>query len=260
MIQRSFRYLTRTLLLLLALVAIPAFMTACSLMKPSVHWSEADRSSAGLAPPAEAVSEAVVLVYAARTFGWRGNFAVHTWVSTKQAGADHWQVHEVMGWRRPIVRSGPDLPDRRWYGAEPRLLAELRGAEAEAAIPNILAAVQSYPYPDTYEAWPGPNSNTFVAWLIRETPQLEVVLPNIAIGKDYPAPGAFNRTPSNSGYQASLFGYAGVATSVQEGLEINLLGLNFGLDPWHLGVKLPGFGQLSFRSPWPAGHRDETSP
>lgn len=249
-----------SLRLLLVLLLAPTLMTACSLVKPGVHWSEADRSSAGLAPAAEAEPEALVQVYAARTFGWRGNFAVHTWVSTKAAGADTWLVHEVMSFRQPYVRTGPGIPDRRWYGAEPRLLAELRGPEAEAAIPELLKAVETYPYPDTYTAWPGPNSNTFVAWLIRETPQLQVVLPNIAIGKDYPATSLINSTTSDSGYQVSLWGYAGAALSLQEGLELNLLGLNFGIDPLHLGVKLPGIGQLSFRDPWATDHPDETSP
>lgn len=246
----SLKWLLRSGLLLAALLAGPALMTACSGSGSSLHWSEADRSSNGMAPKPSEAPEALVQVYAARAFGWRGNFAVHTWVATKEVEADTWYVHEVMGWHSTPVRSVPDLPDRSWYDAQPRLLAELRGEEAAIAIPQIQEAVASYPYPDRYQAWPGPNSNTFTAWLIRETPQLQVILPNTAIGKDYLTPAIADSTPSASGYQINLAGVLGVGLSVKEGLEINLLGLNLGIDPWHLGIKLPGVGQLSLRDPW----------
>ncbi|WP_114418288.1 DUF3750 domain-containing protein [Marinospirillum perlucidum] len=246
-----FKWPLRSLLLIAFLLLGPGLMVACSSLGSSVHWSEADRSSSGMAPTPEEAPEARVQVYAARAFGWRGYFAVHTWIATKEKQADSWQVHEVMGWYDTLVQSGPNLPDRYWYGAQPRLLADLKGAEAEAAIPAILEAVANYPYPNTYRAWPGPNSNTFIAWLIRETPQLSLVLPNIAIGKDYPVPSLVDATPSDTGYQASLAGVLGLGVSLKEGLEMNLLGLNLGIDPWHLGFKLPGIGQLSLRDPWP---------
>ena len=62
------------------------------------------------------------------------------------------------------------MPDRAWYGSEPHLLTDLRGDAAAAIIPDLLSAVGRHPYADRYVAWPGPNSNTFVAWVIRETP------------------------------------------------------------------------------------------
>jgi hypothetical protein len=36
----------------------------------------------------------------------------------------------------------------------------------------------------------------------------------------------------------------GVAAGLEEGLEVNLLGLNFGLDPKSLSLKLPIVGRL----------------
>ena len=44
---------------------------------------------------------------------------------------------------------------------------------------------QRYPYADSYRVWPGPNSNTFTAFVLREVPELRVDLPPTAIGKDY---------------------------------------------------------------------------
>ncbi|KRW82120.1 DUF3750 domain-containing protein [Marinobacter sp. P4B1] len=88
-----------------------------------------------------------------RTLGWiwRGYFAVHTWVATKEEGADHYKVHEVTGWRQYVVNSRPDDPDRHWYGAKPELYADIRGEDAAAMIPDIYKAVESYPYLTGYQ-------------------------------------------------------------------------------------------------------------
>jgi hypothetical protein len=53
-----------------------------------------------------------------------------------------------------------------------------------------------------------------------------------------------NKTPSGTGGQASLFGVVGVAAGLEEGVEINLLGLSFGVDPKSLSIKLPIVGRL----------------
>ena len=45
----------------------------------SEQWHRADSSSAGLAPDPRTTPEAVVQVYAAPTYGWRGVFAVLRW-------------------------------------------------------------------------------------------------------------------------------------------------------------------------------------
>lgn len=245
----SLKWLVRALVLLAVLLSGPAFIAACS-SHASQSWRDTDRSSAGIAPLPESTREAVVLVYGARAYGWRGYFAVHTWLATKAEGASHYVVHDVTGWGYQTVRSRPGEPDTAWYGNPPQLLADIRGDRAAAAIPNILAAVDAYPYPNEYTAWPGPNSNTFTAWVVRHVPELDVALPNTAIGKDYLGDGILARTPSASGYQFSLNGYFGLLASVREGLELNVLGLTIGVDPMALAVKLPGIGHVGLRDPW----------
>ena len=52
-------------------------------------------------------------------------------------------------------------------------------------IRNILSSCeQHYRYKDRYLPWPGPNSNTFVAWVLRKA-GVEFDLPWKALGKDY---------------------------------------------------------------------------
>ena len=49
----------------------------------AADWRSASRDSSLIAPRPETTTEAVVQVYSARAFSWRGIFAVHTWVSLK---------------------------------------------------------------------------------------------------------------------------------------------------------------------------------
>ena len=212
-------------------------------------WRSASRRTTGLAPDPATHPGAIVQVYAARAFNWRGIFGVHSWIAVKPRGAGRFTVYEVIGWRAfhggdPVVTSQRD-PDARWYGSRPTVLAELRGAAAAAAIPRIVAAVRAYPYHETYRIWPGPNSNTFTAFVARRVPALRLDLPPTAIGKDYLPDGAlFARAPSGTGGQFSFFGLFGVLAAVEEGLEVNLLGLTLGIDPLDLAVKLPGLGRV----------------
>ncbi len=236
---------------LLTLLAGPVLMAASGTLQGAESWQTASRDSANIAPKPEQYEGAIVQVYGARAWSWRGYFAVHTWIATKEAGASQYRVHEVTGWRRYVVNSRPSLPDRRWYGAEPELYADIRGEQAAALIPQIYQAVEDYPYPTEYEAWPGPNSNTFTAWVIRQVPGLDVALPNHAIGKDYLGNGVVAEVPGGAGYQFSLGGYFGVLAGVREGLELNVLGLSLGVNPLALGIKLPGIGELALRNPNP---------
>lgn len=166
----------------------------------------------------------------------------------KEAGADHYTVYDVTGFRRASVNARRDIPDRAWYGSPPQLIADIRGDKAEQAIAGIHDALERYPYANDYTAWPGPNSNTFVAWLIRAVPELDVALPSHAIGKDYLGGQLISRAPSGTGYQANVGGFFGVMVGLKEGLEINVLGLSFGISPLALGIKLPGLGDLALRS------------
>jgi hypothetical protein len=234
----------------LVTLSVVAAMSFFSVVKNgfSQDWRTASRASAGLAPDPAATPEAVVQVYAARAVRWRGYFGVHSWISTKRENADRYSVYEVIGWRlysggsSVVVHNRP--PDGRWFGAEPQLLRELRGPGVEQIIDRIETAVTEYPYADSYVIWPGPNSNTFVAFVARQVPQLALDLPPTAIGKDYLGPRLFGRAASGTGYQFSLFGLLGLTVAKEEGLELNLLGLTFGIDAAEPSIKLPLVGRL----------------
>ncbi len=247
-------------LILALLLAGPLLLAACAGLQDSGSWRTADRSSAGLAPTPDQERGAVVQVYGARAYNWRGYFSLHMWISTKDAGASTYYVHEVTGWRHYVVQSRPDDPDRAWYGSKPELFADIRGEQAEQIIEQLGDVIKEYPYPTTYEAWPGPNSNTFVAWVIRRIPEMEVALPSHAVGKDYLGNGVLSEVPGGSGYQLSFGGYFGVLAGVREGLELNILGLSLGVNPMGLGIKLPGIGELALRNTNPMAKELESEP
>ena len=217
------------------------------------NWRLASRASVGLAPDPAVTREPVVQVYAARAVRWRGYFGVHTWIAAKPANAAAFTVYEVTGFdvRRGgrAVRVSQRPADGRWFGSTPDLLADVRGAGVDALIAKIERAVAEYPYQGSYRIWPGPNSNTFTAFVLRRVPELGADLPAHAIGKDYLGAGLFARSPSGTGLQVSLFGALGVLAGIEEGVELNLLGLTFGIDPNDLGVKLPLVGRIGFGGP-----------
>ncbi len=237
------------LLFLLVFIGLPLYTVLSGQAPLGRDFRTADRSSAGIAPRPETTPEAVVQLYYARALNWRGIFGVHTWIATKRENAAEYLVHQVIGWRLyrglPAVVSAPGIPDGRWFGNEPTLVTELRGDAAAQAIPKILEAVSSYPYANEYNVWPGPNSNTFIAYIGRQVPELRMDLPANAIGKDYPINGSLiDRTPSGTGYQVSMLGVLGVAMGREEGFELNFLGLNFGVDVLKPALRLPFIGRL----------------
>ena len=188
--------------------------------------------------------EPVIQIYAARTWGVKGAVAVHTWISTKRAGADHYTSYQIIGWRHlygnrsPLVVTESRIPKQSWYGKPASLLLDLRGDQYQQTIDDIEQAIVSYPYLDTYTTWPGPNSNTFTAHVARLVPALGLDLPATAIGKDYRSiSNSIGSSPSRTGVQASLFGLLGVTVGFEEGLELNILSLNFELDLFDLAIE-----------------------
>ena len=237
----------KTILLLLVLGAAAVWGVGSM----AHDWRTASRESAGLAPDPAVTREAVVQVYAAQAFSWRGAFGVHSWIAVKPTDASAFTVYEVIGWRvrrgQPALTISQRSADGSWFGNIPDIIADLRGEGVDGIIDRIDAAARNYPYGQEYRLWPGPNSNTFTAFVARAVPELKLDLPPTAIGKDFLTNGSIiDRAPSGTGYQVSFFGLFGVLAGVEEGVEVNILGLVFGLDPMGLAIKLPAIGRVGF--------------
>ena len=169
-----------------SLLLVGFLLSGCNSGK---SWHTASRQSAGIAPDPSVTNEAVLHVYGADTWGWRGWFSIHTWVAAKRTGESNYTVYDVVGWRgysgQPVMRISQDIPDRYWFGEKPRLIKEHRGAEVDELIDAVEKAADVYPWKTTYKAFPGPNSNTFTAWIAKRVPELELDLPFSAFGSGY---------------------------------------------------------------------------
>ncbi len=239
------------LLSILAFFLLPAAASAALI---AYHggprsWRSYDGSARSSLPAAANHPEARVLVFAGRTRGWKGAVALHSWVVIKPANAAEWRRYDVVGWGGNPVRTnwwGPDI----WFGERPTVVLDVKGTAADALIPRMEAAIKNYRYAQDgdYRIWPGPNSNTFVASVLRAVPEVGVSLPPNAVGRDFrPLPYA-GLTDSGTGVEANLWGVFGVKIGWVEGVEFNLCGLVAGIDLREPAVKIPGFGRIGIAS------------
>ena len=127
------------------------------------------------------------LRYATRPFplGW---LAVHYWfVVFEPGGACHrwevWQTKDAGGTSVGHLHCDLKGPDAGVGGGPARIAAEWTGEQA-MRIRKVLETADSYPYCDRYLPWPGPNSNTFAAWVLHEA-GVEHALPWRALGRGF---------------------------------------------------------------------------
>jgi hypothetical protein len=99
-----------------------------------------------------------------------GAIAVHYWfVVYGDDGSCHrwevWQTKNAGGTSYGHVHCDLKTPEAGVGGGPARLAAEWRGEEA-LRIAAVLAEPEIYPHGQRYRYWPGPNSNSFVAWVL----------------------------------------------------------------------------------------------
>jgi hypothetical protein len=79
--------------------------------------------------------------------------------------------------------------------------------------------------------------------VLRSVPELGVVLPPDAVGRDYLPDGAFYHIADDwKDASVSLGGLFGISAGARSGFEVNFLGLVAGIDFGRPGIKIPGLG------------------
>jgi Protein of unknown function (DUF3750) len=118
---------------------------------------------------------------------WIGALAWHYWfVVSDDTGRHRWEVWQTKnagGWCIGHVHRDLKRPEDGVGGGPSRLAREWDGENA-ARILAVLKTVQDYPYCQKYRYWPGPNSNTFVAWVLRQA-GIEHALDPRGLGRNY---------------------------------------------------------------------------
>lgn len=101
-----------------------------------------------------------------------GRFAWHYFfVVSDERGRRRWEVWQTKNAGGVCIRGHVhrDLkaPEDGVGGGPSRLAMEWDG-EAAQRISEVLNRARTYPHCETYRLWPGPNSNSFAAWVLRE--------------------------------------------------------------------------------------------
>lgn len=117
-----------------------------------------------------------------------GLFAVHCWFVVLEPDGrcqrwEVWQRKNAGGRSVGHLHCNLKAPDAGVGGGPFRVEREWRG-EAASSIRNVLEKAADYPYCWGYRAWPGPNSNTFAAWVLRRA-GIEHRLPRQALGSEF---------------------------------------------------------------------------
>lgn len=216
----------------------------------------------------------MVLVKTARlpdNMDWYTRFAHHAWLEVRLEG-ESWQRVEIIDeWSPPRMQTIAEstvLADYRWRRPVD-VLEVLVGKSAQAAGERVLEltrqceefgvshdrrqrAKDSGADPDSltmigrgYRAWPGPNSNSFVAWVIENTPHLHAELDHNAVGKDDTTPFRVGLTTSGYGVEIDS-SYLGAGVGLRQGAELRIAGLTFGIGLWPPAIKLPILPRIGF--------------
>jgi hypothetical protein len=101
-----------------------------------------------------------------------GFLAVHYWFVVEDRGERHrwevWQSANAGGTSAGHLHRDLKAPEANVGGGPSRVEAEWTGEEARRIAEVLSRCERSYPFCDRYFPWPGPNSNTFVAWVLEE--------------------------------------------------------------------------------------------
>lgn len=124
-----------------------------------------------------------------------GHIAHHCWLVVWNDGRpERWEVWQ---WRntggdawghlhRNLLRYDSGIGN-----GPSRVIETWRGAAASPLAERLAQAPQHYPWRQRYLPWPGPNSNTFVRWVIGDP----TIMGWQALGKHYPI---WRRGPSRT--------------------------------------------------------------
>jgi hypothetical protein len=208
------------------------------------------------------------------SMAWYVQFAEHTWVDVKDGDESSWTRLEVVS-RSSGVGIVPISPEQardseRWSRSV-AVLETLVGKRAKEAIPQLLKVATEQedfgrrehldvgegehsfvvhpPEARSYEAWPGPNSNTFVVDLLQGVPGLNGELHHNAVGKDYPRGVRVGATSAGFGLEIDT-AYLGLGLGLRQGFELRLAQLTFGLSLWPPAIKLPFLPRLGIHQGW----------
>jgi hypothetical protein len=199
-------------------------------------------------PLTPAPAEPVVQLRCAPLPGALSYVAVHYWFVEldPDEGRWHrwelWQEADAGGTSWGHVHKDLIAPQAGLNRFPPQVMAEWRGGAARD-LRAALAASPDYPHRGRYLAWPGPNSNTYIAWVLRRAGVAADLDPR-GIGRDYLGIVGAGTTTTRTGLQVET-PVVGLKVGALDGVELHFFYFTFGLDTWPPAVKTP-LGRVGF--------------
>lgn len=127
------------------------------------------------------------------------SFALHTWIVVNRKGIiSRWEVFQKPGQNKtswghihkdfypPFVGIAKFSFTEKYLWRQPSLIGYVEGDDQSFACKMaefIENSPKSYPYRDTYYL-KGPNSNSYIEWLLNHFPESKLSLPKRAFGKN----------------------------------------------------------------------------
>lgn len=198
----------------------------------------------------------VVAFKSARLPSWMAWYvasAEHGWFDVRNESG--WSRVEILGRSTGVLVTPIDddeaRSDVRFIDRQAHVVNLYEGEAARVMGEQILAKAKLFPHDQNYEPFPGPNSNTFIAWMSHEVSGLWLEQYGTAVGKDYPMNGwvKFGVTTTRTGLELET-PFLGVQAGLVEGIELHLACLTFGVGIWPPRLKLPFLPGL----PWELAH------
>jgi hypothetical protein len=176
---------------------------------------------------------------------WYSLFATHTWIELHQKGEEEWlRIEANTSPRTQNLHPSIATHNVRW-GRDVELIAVFLLEDAAAMIPQILESADRHAQGFEYRAYPGPNSNTYVARILDDVPGMDVELPHNAVGKDYAPIIDAGITDSRDGLHLDI-PLLGASLGYQQGIELHLIGLTAGFSLWPPALKIPFLPRIGF--------------
>lgn len=149
------------------------------------------------------------------------------------AGPHSWgHLHKNLLPPQSGVGCGDSWVEKQWTGAEAEILSRI-----------IQNSPHSYQHKHLYRYWPGPNSNTYIQWVLRQA-KINYLPGPLGIGKDYLGLVGFKRYNKIIHFSSPLIG---LKFNWPTEFEIHLLTLSFGLSIKPFSFKTPfGIYHLPF--------------
>jgi hypothetical protein len=226
---------------LVALLALLCLVSACAYPTPSEIPMESDW---------------IVMVKSHRVSERKpfpATLAQHCFFDLKKGGEDRWMRIYVAGAEQGLVLEHicrkdayADILD----GRAVKVLKMITGDKARRIVPVLEKRAERYEdrKPEDYRAWPGPNSNTFIACIIRCVPSLKAELHHNAVGKDYARIAKVAKTTSKTGIAVDT-PVLGFAVALREGVEVHFIQMTFGVSLFPPALKIPVLPRIGLYHP-----------